>query len=158
MSKMMNIKNLRDFLVKANLEGYASGENSREVKEADGSTTIIYTLGIWKFHDNFFGGEPFGGREVVFYKEKPVWMMVYYGLVKSEITEFGDIYKFLRESLKHAPLELPVRGPKSISQGDFSYQNSWDGDLEEFKGEEKIFQKGEEIFHTTYAGGLINQR
>lgn len=41
-------------------------------------------------NDNFFGGEPYGGREVVFYEEKPVWMMVYYGWVAEGIESNPD--------------------------------------------------------------------
>ena len=32
-----------------------------------GGVTIPYEKGDWKSHDNFFGGEPYGGRIIVFY-------------------------------------------------------------------------------------------
>ena len=82
MDKKINTMNkdaLKTFLIKAKKEGYASGETTT-TKEADGSYSTRYESGDFKFHDNWFGGEPFGGREVVFYKGKPYWMMIYYGV------------------------------------------------------------------------------
>jgi hypothetical protein len=37
-------------------------------------------------HDNFFGGEPYGGRTAVLFREKLVWMMVFsYGCVAADL-------------------------------------------------------------------------
>ncbi|HNY04800.1 MAG TPA: hypothetical protein PKI92_03540, partial [Candidatus Woesebacteria bacterium] len=75
---MLDIKNLREFLVKAKKSTYASGDASKEIVELDKSTTLIFEEGDFKYHDNYFGGEPYGGREVVFFKGEPVYIMVYY--------------------------------------------------------------------------------
>jgi hypothetical protein len=72
---------MKGFIREAHLGGYAAGQAASPRKEADGSTTIEYRSGEFSFHDNFFGGEPYGGREVVSWKGHPVWMLVYYGRV-----------------------------------------------------------------------------
>lgn len=150
----MNIDSLKQFLIASNKKGYAAGE-SAIAQEADKSYTAQNEEGDWKFHDNWFGGEPFGGREVAFYQDKPYWMMVYYG------ADFGHspgLIGFLREALSHPPEELPVRGPKFFEQDEFRYETIWKGDMKEFTGEEHIYYKGTKVYSCWYAGGLVDQR
>jgi len=78
----MDILQLKQFILDASHNTYASEDVNLRQKQADNSTTIVYEKDNWKYHDNYFGGEPYGGREVVFYDNKPVWMMVYYGWVE----------------------------------------------------------------------------
>ena len=59
------------FLLEAGQRGYAAGGNAVKIREADHSTTIVLDQGEWRFHDNYFGGEPYGGREVVFLRGRP---------------------------------------------------------------------------------------
>jgi hypothetical protein len=151
-------KKLQTFLIAANQLGYASGDVAPSKKESDGSTTIAFSSGEWRVHDNFFGGEPYGGRMVVFYKEKPYWMMVYYGNVSHEIADIRGVYAFLQNALKRMPEDSPFRGPKKFSEGEYRYQNSWKGSLERYTGEEKIEYKNKEVYSARYMGGLVDQR
>ena len=107
----MNKEQLCQFLVDSNNAGYAGGEAKKWIKEPDGSTTIPFEKGSWKSHDNFFGGEPYGGRTVVFYEGKPYWMMVYYGWVEEGI-ETDPVYGVLKNALKQMPEDYSFRGPK----------------------------------------------
>lgn len=149
----MNDKFLK-FLVSSKKKGYASGENAI-LRENDKSYSTRGEDGDFSFHDNWFGGEPFGGREVVFYKGDPYWMMTYYG---ADSGKAEGVIEFLRKALKQIPEEMPVRGPKKFGEGDFSYENNIIGNLESFVGEEKIYYKGNEVFKTNYAGGLVDRR
>ncbi|MGE5041425.1 MAG: DUF5680 domain-containing protein [Candidatus Levyibacteriota bacterium] len=150
----MDTDKLRTFLLKANKEGYASGDNTISRGE-DFSYVTNFEDGDVRLNDSWFGGEPFGGREVVFYKGKPYWMMVYYG---SDSGKAEGLIPFLRKALIQPEEEMPIRGPRKLEEGDFSYENSYRGDVQDFVGEEKIFYKGEEVFKTNYSGGLVNQR
>ena len=152
----MDFDTLRRFLIEANRAGYASGEARQWINEADRSTSIVYQSGAWKMHDNFFGGEPYGGRLVVFYEDRPVWMMVYYGW--SEAEDIGPIYGFLREALKEMPERNPYRGPEKFVDGKMTYTNQWHGHIGWFTGEETISFDGKEVYRGTYAGGLVDQR
>lgn len=149
---------LRKFIIKANAHGYASGEATPSKKEKDGSTTIAFTSGDWHMHDNFFGGEPYGGRLVVFHKNKPHWIMVYYGYVAKHAENIAEIYAFLQSTLRRMPHDAPFRGPKTFKQGDFVYKNKWKGDLESYSGEEVILQQKKEVYRAWYMGGLVDQR
>ena len=155
---MINLKNLKEFLVSAKKSTYASGDVSKKIIEADKSTTLIFEDGDFKYHDNYFGGEPYGGREVVFLKEEPIYMMVYYGLVNEEITNFREVYRILQKALSLIIEEYPYRGPKEYKEGDYSYINNFIGEIDSFSGEEIINYKGKEIYKARYMGGLVDQR
>jgi len=153
----MNGESLRQFLLDSNKAGYAGGEEKKWTKESDGSTTIPFQKGEWRSHDNFFGGEPYGGRAVVFYRDKPAWMMVYYGWV-DEGVETNQVYQILRNALMRMPEDYPFRGPKEYQEGEYVYTNSWEGGVEQFSGEEKIMQGEKLVYKANYLGGLVDQR
>ena len=96
---MIKTKQLNQFLVKAKKSTYAAGEKARKTIEKDKSTTLIFKDNDWSYYDNYFGGEPFGGREVVFFKNKPVYIMVYYGQIVKEVKDFKKIYSILQNAL-----------------------------------------------------------
>ncbi len=153
----MNTQALKQFLIDCNNAGYAGGKEKEWIKEEDLSTTIPFKQGIWKSHDNFFGGEPYGGRTVVFFKNKPVWMMVYYGWVEEGV-EVDPIYTVLRNALQKMPADYPYRGPKKYEEGNYTYTNSWDGEVDRFSGSEEIRQNERLIYQASYMGGLVDQR
>jgi hypothetical protein len=154
---MFNLQQLKEFLLASNKAGYAGGEEKKWVKEPDGSTTIPFQSGAWRSNDNFFGGEPYGGRVVVFFENKPIWIMVYYGwVVEGEDT--NEVYAILRKALMQMPDNYPYRGPEKLVEGEFVYQNSWSGELDKYTGEEFIAKNGKEIYRATYMGGLVDTR
>lgn len=153
---MINQEELKEFLLAANQAGYASGDETKEIKETDGSKTIIFESGDWKSHDNFFGGEPYGGRTIVSYQNHPIWLMVYYGWV-IENAELSPIYGVLRNALKQMSTEAPFRGPQNYSENSFNYTNGWMGTLERFSGEEQILSNGKLVYRANYMGGLVDQ-
>ncbi len=152
----MNLLILKNFLILANQAGYASGEDKKWVKEPDGSTSIHYENSEWKMYDNFFGGEPYGGRMIVFKNQKPFWMMVYYGWVE-EGTPTKDVYSVLQGALRLMPEEAPFRGPKEYKLDEFVYRNEWDGGIERYRGDESINKNEVLIYKASYMGGLVDQ-
>ncbi len=153
----MNTKQLCTFLLKANQAGYASGNSKKWIKEKDKSTTIVFKSGDWSMHDNFFGGEPYGGREMVFYKNRPFWIMVYYGWVKKGINP-KEIYPFLQKALARMPKNAPYRGPKSLVEKPFRYTNQWKGTVDSFSGQESIYKNKTHVYRANYMGGVVDQR
>lgn len=153
----VNNKALKQFLIDTNNAGYANGDREKWIKEPDNSTTITFKKGPWKAHDNFFGGEPYGGRIIVFYKNKPYWIMVYYGWIIKEF-ESNLVYGVLRNALMEMPEDAPFRGPNEYKQNEFTYSNTWNGEVEKFSGMEQITQGKNLIYKANYMGGLVNQR
>ncbi|MES3005982.1 MAG: DUF5680 domain-containing protein [Patescibacteria group bacterium] len=146
---------LKNFIFEASQATYASGDDSIKKKQPDGSTTIEYESGAYKYHDNYFGGEPYGGREVVFLNDKPLWMMVYYGLVHEGANK--EVYGFLMESLSNTTVDMPYRGPVLFEKGELKYENNLVGDVDNFSGTERIFRNEQCIYEASYIGGLVDQ-
>lgn len=150
---------LHTYLLEVAKAGYANKEAEKLwVKNPDGSTTITHENNDWSMHDNFFGGEPYGGREVIFYKDKPYWIMVYYGEVSGSVENVGEVYSFLQEALSNPDSKLPLRGPMELEKENMKYEFQCEGDIEKFEGKEKIFKSGEEIYNASFMGGLVDQR
>lgn len=155
---MDKAEELRKFLFEFKAAGYAAGDEKAWRKEDDGSTTIKFSWGDWRAHDNFFGGEPYGGRTIVFYRNKPVWIMVAYGYVVESVEDPKSVYRFLQSALRGASGDSPIRGPERFTEGDLVYTNSWKGDLERYFGHEVISKKGERIYEASYMGGWVDRR
>jgi len=145
------------FLVAANTAGYAGGEARTWAKRDDGSTTISFSLGPWKMDDNFFGGEPYGGREVVFFEGSPAWMLLYYGQVSPAVAP-ARVYRELREAMRAMPLAHPYRGPDRFEGNGFVYTNHWEGAIDSVAGEETISHNGASVYRARYFGGWIDRR
>lgn len=148
---------IADFLIYSAQHGYGN-DNRVEKKEPDSSSTIEVSEDNFKMSDNYFGGEPYGGRTVISYEGHPTWIMVYYGGVASNILGIDTIYPYLKEQLLNPEGQMPVRGPLSNKKDKFEYKLSVDGDLKEFSGIEEIFYEGELVFKTFIAGGLVDQK
>lgn len=150
-------QNLKQFIFEASRATYDSGDPLVKQKEEDGSTSIRFQKKGYKYHNNFFGGEPFGGREVVFLKNKPIWMMVYYGTASPE-AEPQEVYSFLKKALSHSTVDMPYRGLADFKVGRWRYENSLVGDVEKLSGTEKIFKDDMCVYEANYFGGLIDHR
>ncbi|MFA6428083.1 MAG: DUF5680 domain-containing protein [Candidatus Buchananbacteria bacterium] len=155
---MINQQQLCEFLVKAKKVTYAAGAGAQTINESDKSKTLNFTEGDWHYQDNYFGGEPFGGREVVFFKNQPVYLMVYYGRVEEVVTDFEPVYQILRQALSLIPDAQPFRGPAQYQTGDYVYINNYQGEVDNFFGEEKISYQGAVVYQARYAGGLVDQK
>lgn len=153
---MIDLNELKRFLMKANMS-HADGSAAMK-KESDGSRTITFKDGDWSMDDNFFGGEPYGGRQVVFYKDQPAWMCAYYGWVSKDRKSADDVYDFLREALQYPPKDMPLRGAASYKKNSFEYQHRAEGDIDNFTSNEVILKGDKQIYWAKFIGGLVDQR
>jgi hypothetical protein len=153
---MIDKKQLCEFLIKAKKLTYAASDKAEKIIENDKSISLFFVEGDWKYHDNYFGSNYFGGREIVFFKNNPVYIMTYYGRGEKELSDMKLAYVFLRKALSLIPEDKPFRGPKELNDGNFSYVNNFTGEVDNFFGEEIITELGKEIYRARYAGGFIN--
>ena len=56
------------------------------------------------------------------------------------------------------PEDAPYRGPKELKDGEYFYQNSWQGDIERYSGEELISLGDTVIYQAHYSGGFVDKR
>lgn len=156
---MIDLNELCKFLVKAKKSTYAAGDVAKKIVGDDKSTTMTFEDGDWRYHDNYFGGEPYGGREVVFFQNMPMYMMVYYGWVIEGVSDVQAVYRTLQGALRHIPKDKPFRGPEKYNLDGIEYSNMFEGNIDNFFGEEIIKSiDGNEIYKAKYIGGLIDQR
>lgn len=158
---MVDLDDLRDFLVEANKHGYAGG--AKEVKaQRPGFNEIGYARGDFYYRDSYAGHYFAPGQEVVYFKDKPVWAMAYAGGMTFD--RHGDtkldklIYEFLKNALLAMDPEKPFRGPEHFKENDLAYQSEVTGEIKDFAGNEYIEYKGEIVFSQNFIGGLIVDR
>ncbi len=148
----------RSFLTYVGEAGYASEKPiTRDL--SDGSHDIVIEKDGWRFHDNWFGGEPFGGAEVISKDGKAFWMMTYFGAIKNPDEKPADVYAALKEAMRLPDQDMPVRGKRELTASNgYKYAFVWTGDLDRFNGNEKIYNKvGKIVYEAEVSGGLIDQ-
>lgn len=148
----VNLDELKSFLMRANMP-HANG-TAKTTKETDGSRTIEFADGNYRMHDNFFGGEPYGGRLVIFFKDEPIFLEVYYGKTSKPADE---VYAFLREALQHPGDDNPYRGPAEYKKDNLTYKSTVTGDITDHTVNEWIYDGEDEIYSAVIIGGLVDQ-
>ena len=145
---------INKFLVKAKLQGYATGE---AVKLENGGKVLSYQEGDYEYKDTYFGFNPFIGEEIVFYQGTFIWGMNFYGGVISDNVSAKEVYEFLKKAMLLIKEDRPFRGPSDFKENGWHYTDKSEGDIENFKGKEKIYYKEELVYGLEYQGGLIKK-
>jgi len=144
------------FIVEANRAGYANDKPIVKRLE-DGGHKIIFARSGMKSVDYWWGGNPFSSQESITKSGKVIWAMQYRGWMEPGFENISsETFAFLRRALKLCNEKEPLRGPKEHDEGSFKYANSWGYNLDNFKGEERIWKDGEHIYTCRYFGGLVN--
>ena len=157
----IDLKELAKFLVRAKIQTYA-GDGKEITAQRPEFKELEFKEGDWEYRDSYSGFYFAPGQEIVRFKGKPVWNMSYNGgmLIKyhGDFVFAKKVYAVLKEALKLVKELRPFRGPNKLIKGDFEYVDNSEGDVTSFKGTEKIFYKGEEVYKQDYIGGLIIQK
>ncbi len=156
--EIVNSTEFREFLGFVAKSGYADAKAPITQLE-DGSHDLVLEKDGFRFHDNWFGGEPYGGREVISKDGKAFWMMVYYGEIKQGTGTPAEVYGVaLKEALRQPDIGLPVRGPKEFeATNGCRYSFEWKGSLDRFTGKEMIKDSDGKIVYTAeMSGGLVD--
>lgn len=159
----MEKESLMEFILKAHQHTYAA---PKEIKRQYRCTTPILTGhkdyqfvdGDWSYPDSYAGSAWAPGREVVFYKDQPVWCMSYQGKHNQSFTEEfiqQQAFPFLQKALRTITPDSPFRGPPYYEDGDFVYEFTMNGDYTYFTGRESVKFKGTEVFFQNIMGELI---
>ena len=85
-----------------------------------------------------------------------VWGANYFGFVLADDVSEKDVYDFLRKALMQEYDDtIPVRGPAKFSDGEWGYQFSANGGLENFAGQEEILLNGKVVYRCLIHGGFV---
>ncbi len=132
----------------------------------DNTVKKTFKLDNWIFENEHLNGNPMCGEERVFYDGMMIWAMSYrvHYFTGSESGE--KLVRFcLRKAMTKMDENCPLRGPEEYVTDDhlYRYENTYDGTISDFTGEEKVFigrQIGNknEIYFMKYIGGLVLPR
>ncbi|HJY98114.1 MAG TPA: DUF5680 domain-containing protein [Patescibacteria group bacterium] len=151
----MDKKKLLDFLIEAGAKTYAG--NGGKVKPAfSGSTQLEHKKGKYFYRDVYnMGNGIFIGLETIYFDDKPVWSMSYYGDF-TKMTE-EEIDKILRAALIKFKDKARLWYDIEWQNGEFKYICTPDikEGIEHVAGLEEIYKGKEKVYFFFYAGGLI---
>jgi hypothetical protein len=149
------LEHLHDFIVQAKAATYV-GDGEQAAPCRKGSHDLAFAEGAFSYLDSYFGGEDFIGQEVVYYEDRPVWAMNYYGKIlmprKISGAETGAIIK---ESLSKMYQQGRFLGGFQHTVDEFEYYDTSIGGFSAFSGREWITHNGEIVYELLYHGGLI---
>ena len=151
------MKELINFIAKSKKQAYAS-TTTKPKKTKDGGKTYTIKKGDFTYTDTYFGNIIDCGQERVYCKGKAVWVMAYRGGIIRKENMHNEAFTFLKKCISKMPKSFPARGPKSMADGKWKYENKWKGNIFGFTGEENIYYNNEKICFRNYLGGLIKNR
>jgi hypothetical protein len=148
---------LAAFLMVAKAETYAADDERRVRRLEDGGSEAGFARGELAYRDRWYGEARFAGQELVFHRGLPAWAMSFIGATSPEAPP--DFPHFHKRALRGAPAEAPFRGPpiyqEPSREGSLVYVNEWTGDLTWFRGVERVFSDGREVYRLEYHGGWL---
>lgn len=148
---------LQKFFHEVITNGYGN-TTAKVIERADYGKTIQYGRRDWYAEDTFYGGEPFSGMTVIWYKGVPCLTMTYWGKVLPNADKEA-VYPCLSAALRAANPQHPWRGPNQFEANGLRYTNMWHGMIEKFYGQEKIGDAEDNwLYECDYCGGIINLR
>lgn len=154
-------KELYEFLIEAKKQTYANASVEKVNPSRKGSYDYHHKNDKMIYHDTYFGGTKFMGEEVVYYgDDTPIWGMNYYGITIDELLSEEAMDKVLRPALMMVGEDtdvIPVRGPKNYQNGEYEYNFSVSGNLENFEGIETIHKGKTKIYELKCHGGIIKR-
>jgi hypothetical protein len=110
--------------------------------------------GDLRFVDLFGGARTDIGLEVVFWKGKQLWGATYRGGLTEPSVDLNEAYGFLIRALAERPDEqLPVRGPDSFAEDEWSYRHKVDGTFGAFSSIERMYLRGTPVYERITLGG-----
>jgi hypothetical protein len=152
-----DIHALHAFIVRAKAATYV-GDGEPVTPCRTGSHDLRFTDGEWSYHDSYFGGTDFIGEEVVYFAEKPVWAMNYYGcILRDDLLTAAQAGQMIKASLSRMYSEGRFLGGFEHGENDLTYIDASEGSAEYFHGHE-IIRRGQEIaYELRYHGGMIRE-
>jgi hypothetical protein len=151
----VDIPALNAFIVRAKAATYV-GDGEQVTPCRSGSHDLRFSDGAWSYHDSYFGGTDFIGEEVVYFAEKPIWAMNYYGrILRDDLLSAAQAGQMIKASLSRMYQEGRFLGGFEHAEDDLTYADTSEGSAEHFQGRE-IIRRGQEVaYELLYHGGMI---
>jgi hypothetical protein len=151
----MDIDSLNAFIVRAKAATYV-GDGKQVPPCRSGSHDLRFSDGRWSYHDSYFGGSDFIGEEVVYFDQKPIWAMNYYGrILREDLITAAQAGQIIKASLSRMYREGRFLGGFEHTEHGLTYIDASNGNVECFRGHELIRLGQETAYELDYHGGLI---
>jgi hypothetical protein len=149
------IINLHDFILHAKSATYV-GRGQKLLPYRLGSHDLQFFEGNWAYHDSYLGENDFIGEEVVYFQNKVVWAMNYYGrILEPGLINSAQAGSIIQQSLTKMYAEGRFLGNFTCTSGEYTYQDTNQGNVEYFTGKEWINRNGIIVYELVYHGGLL---
>ncbi len=149
------LKTLNAFVVRAKQATYV-GSGQKLLPYRLGSHDLQFFDGDWAYHDSYLGESDFIGQEAVYYRQKIVWAMNYFGrILKPEKITSAQAGAMIKTSLSKMYAEGRFLGGFEHAEQDLHYVDTNEGDFQYFTGREWISRDGEVVYALVYHGGLV---
>jgi hypothetical protein len=151
----LDIDALHAFIVRAKAATYVgNGEHVASCRPE--SHDLRFMDGEWAYLDSYFGGTDFIGEEVVYFAEKPIWAMNYYGrILREDLLTAAQAGQMIKASLSRMYKEDRFLGGFEHTENDLTYVDTNEGSVSSFQGREFIRRGQDVAYELAYHGGLI---
>ena len=148
---------LHEFIVRAKQATYV-GSGQKLLPYRLGSHDLQFFDGDWAYHDSYLGENDFIGEEAVYYQHKVVWAMNYFGhILKPDKITSAQAGAMIKSSLTRMYAEGRFLGRFEHAEGDLTYVDTNEGDVQFFTGREWISRAGEIVYELVYHGGIVKE-
>ena len=148
---------LHTFIIRAKQATYV-GSGQKLLPYRLGSHDLQFMEGDWAYHDSYLGENDFIGEEAVYYQHKVVWAMNYFGrILKPDRITSAEAGAMIKASLTRMYAEGRFLGGFEHTEGELTYVDTSEGDLQYFTGREYIRRGGEVVYELVYHGGLVRE-
>lgn len=148
---------LQAFIIRTKQSTYV-GSGQKLLPYRLGSHDLQFFEGDWAYHDSYLGESDFIGQEAVYYRQKVVWAMNYFGRILDPARiASAQAGAMIKASLSKMYEEGRFLGGFEHTEGDLTYVDTSEGDVGFFTGRERIRQHGEIVYELVYHGGLIRE-
>ena len=150
-----DLNELSTFIVRAKAATYV-GDGEHVTPCRLGAHDLRFLDGQWAYHDSYFGGSDFIGEEVVYFGEKPVWAMNYYGrILRDDFLSAAEAGQMIKASLSRMYQQGRFLGGFEHIEDDLTYIDTSEGNANGFHGREFIRRGQQVAYELLYHGGLI---
>ncbi|MHB0859019.1 MAG: DUF5680 domain-containing protein [Anaerolineae bacterium] len=151
----ISLEQLDRFVIEAKDTTYGNADLSQIPPTCAGAQVLTYEREPFSYVDRFVGGRSFCGQAIVSASETPLWAMNYLGFTLDRNVETLQLAEVIRASLRRIYHEERFLGEAMITQGRYVYQDTNQGDVSRFRGEERVYRAGTLVYQLWYHGGLV---
>ncbi len=152
---MLSVQELERFIVRAKMATYV-GKGQFAAPSRPGAKDLIFEEGHWQYRDSYFGGTDFLGQEVVWLQGEAIWAMNYHGyILRSDLIDGEKAAQTIRPALSQMYASGRFLGGYRWVGPHGVYEDESVGNVERFKGRERILVGDVEGYALDYSGGLI---